>query len=512
MIALRLAGIDKRYGAVCANRSVDLTVNAGTVHAVVGENGAGKSTLLQIAYGLVRADAGTIEIKGQEVARRQHSPREALRRGLGMVHQHFMLVEPMTVAENVALGREPLRGPLVDLDAVAAQLGELAAKFGFSIDPAARVEDLSVGEQQRVEIVKVLWRGCDVLILDEPTAVLTPAEVRELFGVLRSLVADGLTVVMITHKLDEVCDIADRVTVMRRGEVVETIDRTDGRTDGGEPLSPERIARAMVGRPVLLEVDKGPAAPGDVVAEVDGLVVRGRGADKVRGVSFDVRAGEIVAIAGVEGNGQTELCEAITGLRAIAGGDVRIGGASMAGASVRARNDAGVAHVPEDRHARGLVLDFTVEANTILGRQREMAGRFGLDAARVRAHADRLIADFDIRPVDAAAPMRALSGGNQQKVVVARELTRPHMRLLVCAQPTRGVDIGAIELIHRRIVAARDAGAAVLLVSAELAEIRTLADRVLVMYRGAIVDELPGAALAEPAGIERVGEGMTGAG
>jgi simple sugar transport system ATP-binding protein len=500
--ALELRGIGKRFGDVQANRDVDLAVRAGTVHAIVGENGAGKTTLMHIAYGHTRADAGRILLKGEEVPRARHSPAESLRRGVGMVHQHFMLVGPMTVAENVALGNEQTDRWALDLARTEREVAELAGRFGFESDPRARIEDLSVGEQQRVEILKVLWRGCDVLILDEPTAVLTPPEVRELFGVLRKLVADGVTVVLITHKLDEVADIADRVTVMRRGAVV---DELEGDVDV------EAIANAMVGRPVLLRVDKRAARPGEVVLSVEGLRVRGRrGVQAVRDVAFDVRAGEIVAIAGVVGNGQSELLEAITGVRPLAAGSVTIRGIDASRATVRARHAAGVSHIPEDRQARGLVLDFDVAGNLILGRQREHATPLGLDSASIRDNAQRLIAAFDVRPPEPAAIARALSGGNQQKLVVAREVTRPSMKLLVCGQPTRGVDIGAIELIHRRIVAARDDGAAVLLVSAELGEIRALADRVLVMYRGTIVDALDAAALADAGATERLGRAMTG--
>ena len=502
MKALELRNVTKRFGAVEANKHVSLTVEAGTVHAVVGENGAGKSTLMHVAYGHARCDEGRIFLKGEEVSPARHSPAESIRRGVGMVHQHFMLIGPMTVAENVALGREPRRGLRLDLETAADELRQLAAKFGFDVDPDARIEDLSVGEQQRVEILKVLWRGVDVLILDEPTAVLTPAEVRDLFGVLRKLVADGMTVVLITHKLDEVVEIADRVTVMRRGEVVAELTGT---------LDVGAIATAMIGRPVLMQVDKRPASPGAAVLSLQRLRVRGRrGAAAVRDVSFEIRAGEVVAIAGVVGNGQSELVEAITGVRPIVGGTVALRGVDVSRAPVDRRHRGGLSHIPEDRQARGLVLEFSVAENLILGRAREHGTPFGLDLASVGANAETAIREFDIRPADADAPARALSGGNQQKVVVARELTRPGMTLLVCGQPTRGVDIGAIEMIHERLIAARDAGAAVLLVSAELSEIRALADRVLVMYRGKIVDQLDASQLALDSALERMGRGMLG--
>ncbi|RMH41741.1 MAG: ABC transporter ATP-binding protein [Deltaproteobacteria bacterium] len=500
--ALELRGIDKRYGAVVANRGVTLAVRAGTVHAVVGENGAGKTTAMRIAYGLERADGGELAIRGRPVDIRRHSPAGAIARGLGMVHQHFMLVGPMTVAENVALGREPRRGPWLDRRAAERHVADLARRYGLRVDPTARVDQLSVGEQQRVEILKVLSRGCDVVILDEPTAVLAPPEVDELFAVVRGLVAAGATVVIITHKLDEVVDLADRVTVMRRGEVVAELEGA---------LDPDAIARAMVGRPVTLAVPRAAARPGDVALDVRDLYVAGRGADAVHGVTLQVRAGEIVAIAGVVGNGQTELVEAIAGLRPVRAGSVAIAGVDVTRAPVRARHAAGLAHVPEDRHARGLVLALPVADNAILGRERECAGRFGLDRGRQRAIARGIIDRFDVRPPRVDVPAAALSGGNQQKLVVGRELTRSGLRVLLIAQPTRGVDIGASELLYREIAAARDAGAGVLLASADLAEVRALADRAVVMVRGRIAASVDAEQLAADDAVDRLGRAMTGA-
>jgi len=501
--ALELRGITKHYGDCYANRDVSLRVRAQTVHAVVGENGAGKSTLMKVAYGHIRADAGEIAIKGEKIAR--HSVAQAIARGVGMVHQHFMLVGSLTVAENVILGREPRRGPLLDLARAAAEIRALSRKFGLDVDPAVRVEDLSVGQQQRVEIVKVLWRGCDVLILDEPTAVLTPGEVRDLFGVLRGLVADGMTVVLITHKLDEVLEIADRVTVMRRGGVVAEMAR--------EEMSADAIARAMVGRPVLLQLDKRPPKIGEPVLELRDLhVIGARGLPAVRGVSLTVRAGEILGIAGVEGNGQSELIEAIVGLRATGSGAVSLGGRELTGAPVYERYRAGLAHIPEDRHDRALVLEYSIADNLILGLQRDFTWRVDLlDRGRIQERAGKLIGEFDIRPADPRHPVRDMSGGNQQKVVVARELSRGAPSLLLCAQPTRGVDIGAIEAIHRRMLEARDRGLAVLLLSAELSELRSLADRLAVMYRGRIVATLEAEELAAELALERVGALMVGA-
>ncbi|MBK7540109.1 MAG: ABC transporter ATP-binding protein [Myxococcales bacterium] len=501
--ALELRGVSKSYGGVVANRDVSLQVMPRSIHALVGENGAGKSTLMKIAYGHARADAGEIWIKGERMTR--HSVARSIRLGVGMVHQHFMLVGPLTVVENVVLGQEPVRGGLLDLDRAAAEIRALSQRFGLDVDPLAKVEDLSVGQQQRVEIVKVLWRGCDVLILDEPTAVLTPGEVRDLFAVLRGLVADGMTVVLITHKLDEVLAIASVVTVMRRGQRVAELPAAG--------LTAEQIVQAMVGRPVQLQVDKSPASPGEARLRVTGLhVTSSRGTPAVRGLDLTVRAGEILGIAGVEGNGQTELIEAIVGLRAVDRGSVTIAGRDVTTASVAARYEAGLAHVPEDRHDRALVLDYSIRDNLILGLQRKMVRVLDvLDRKRMSERAARLISEFDIRPTDPGFRVGGMSGGNQQKVVVARELSREGATVLVCAQPTRGVDIGANESIHRRIVEARDRGLAILLFSADLSELRSLSDRIAVLYKGALVATLEGPALAAPDVLDRLGGLMTGA-
>ena len=501
--ALELRSIEKAYGAVMANRAVSLKVERQSIHALVGENGAGKSTLMKIAYGHVRADAGEIWIKGEHIAR--HSVSQAIARGVGMVHQHFMLVGTLTVVENVVLGQEPRRAGLLDLERAASEIRALSQRFGLDVDPGTRVEDLSVGQQQRVEIVKVLWRGCDVVILDEPTAVLTPAEVRDLFVVLRGLVKDGMTVVLITHKLDEVLAIATRVTVMRRGERVAEYE-----ADG---LTAEQIVHAMVGRPVQQHIDKQPVRAGAPMLEVRELhVTDARGCPALRGVDLTVRAGEILGIAGVEGNGQTELVEALVGLRAIDRGTVAISGKIVTGAPVAERYGAGLAHVPEDRHDRALVLEYSIQDNLILGQQRDFTGRFDVvDRGRVREHADKLIREFDIRPPDPGHLVRAMSGGNQQKLVVARELSRRAVAVLICAQPTRGVDIGAIEAIHRRMIEARDRGLAVLLLSAELSELRGLSDRLAVLYKGEIVATLEQDQLRADDALDTIGAMMTGA-
>ena len=501
--ALELRHIAKTYGAVVANRDVSVRVARQSIHALVGENGAGKSTLMKIAYGHTRADAGEIWIKGEHIAR--HSVTQSIARGVGMVHQHFMLVGPLTVVENVVLGQEPSRRGLVDLGRASGEIRALSHKFGLDVDPAARVEDLSVGQQQRVEIIKVLWRGCDVLILDEPTAVLTPGEVRNLFEVMRELVKSGMTVVLITHKLDEVLAIASRVTVMRHGERVAEFDIGS--------VTAEQIVQAMVGRPVQLQLDKPPGTFGEPVLEVRGLHVTGaRGIPALRGVDLSVRAGEILGIAGVEGNGQTELVEAIVGLREVDRGTVSLAGRAITDQPVFRRYGAGLGHVPEDRHDRALVLEFSIRDNLILGQQRDFTTGVGvLDRRRVREHAGKLIGEYDVRPPDPAHVVSGMSGGNQQKVVIARELSRRGLAVLICAQPTRGVDIGAIEAIHRRMLDARARGLAVLLLSADLNELRSLSDRLAVLYKGEIVATLGADQLAAENILDQVGSMMCGA-
>jgi simple sugar transport system ATP-binding protein len=430
------------------------------------------------------------------------SPREAIARGIGMVHQHFMLIPVMTVAENIVLGVEPKRdGILLDYGAGRRRVQELAATFGFAIDPDALIQDITVGQQQRVEILKALYRRADILILDEPTAVLTPQEAVELFGILQTLKREGLSIVFISHKLNEVLDIADRVTVLRRGKRVETLP-VEGATE-------ESLARLMVGREVLLRVEKGEAEPGESFLRVEDLHVRDeRRIEKVRGVSFDVRGGEIVAIAGVDGNGQTELIDAITGLRRPESGRVTVEGREVTSASARDHFEVGVGHIPEDRQRRGLVLDFSIAENIGLHDYRNRPGsRFGwLFPARLVETARRLIKEFDVRGGGPKTPAGALSGGNQQKVILAREIDRAP-RALIAAQPTRGLDVGAIEFVHRRLVEERDEGRAVLLVSLELEEVLSLADRILVIYEGEIVGEFPPTATEEELGVAMTGGG-----
>jgi simple sugar transport system ATP-binding protein len=479
---------------------VDLTVRWGEVHALLGENGAGKSTLMNIVYGLLEPDAGRISFDGSEV--RVSSPLDAIRLGIGMVHQHFMLVAPLTVAENVILGRETAApGGRLRLDAAMAAVAELSRKHGLEVDPWARVEDLSVGMQQRVEILKALYRGARLLILDEPTAVLTPQEIEHLFTVVRGLVAEGNAVIFITHKLGEVMRVADRITVMRRGRVAATTTPAES--------SPADLARLMVGRPVLLRVEKGPAQPAEVRLEVRELeVLDDRHNPAVQGVSLQVRSGEILGVAAVEGNGQGELVEAIAGLRPARSGRILLENQDVTRHSGKRRLNNGLGHIPADRRRRGVVLELPVADNLVLSTfDRPPFARWILrvfDA--VYSYARRLIKEFDIRATSAAEPAGSLSGGNQQKVVVARELGR-ETRVLVASQPTRGVDVGSIEFIHRQLVARRDQGMAVLLVSSELDEVLSLADRVVVMYRGRVVALLEGDEIER----ERIGLLMAGA-
>ena len=494
--AVELIGIDKRFGTVHANRNVDLRIPRGTIHGIVGENGAGKSTLMNILYGYYQADRGTIRVDGEE--RQIHSPEDAIRAGIGMVHQHFMLVEPFTVLENLLLGAEgglTLAGGTIR---ARREIADLEREYGLEVDLDARVADLPVGVQQRVEILKALFRGARVLILDEPTGALTPQEADHLFRILRNLRDQGRTVVLITHKLREIMAVTDNVSVMRRGEMVA--HRRTGET------SSEELAELMVGRKVLLSVDKGPARPGAPVLEVDDLVVRaGAGVMRVKGISFTVRAGEIVGIAGVAGNGQSELLEALAGIRRIDAGRISIKGRTV-GEAAHART-RGLGHVPEDRLRMGLVPEFAAYENAILGYQLdpEYSHHGFLKRGGIIGTCLRWMRGYDVRPGDALLKARSFSGGNQQKLVLARELEHDPDLLLV-GQPTRGVDIGAIEFIHRRLIAMRDAGKAVLLVSVELDEILSLADRILVMFDGTITGELA----ADEADERRIGLLMAG--
>jgi len=495
---LEMRGIMKRFSTgTLANDSIDLDLAAREIHALLGENGAGKTTLMNVLYGLVTPDAGEIRIDGEPVT--IHDPADAIRRGIGMVHQHFMLVPVLTVAENVVLGQEITRSRgVLDMRAAERRIRELADRLGFTVDPGARVDQLSLGQQQRVEILKAIYRGARILVLDEPTAVLTPQETREIFGVLRRLREEGTSIIFISHKLDEALEIADRITVIRRGKVVGT--RKPSETNEND------LAELMVGRAVSLRVDRGQSHPGDVVLEVAELrALDDRRHEVLRGVDLDVRAGEIVGIAGVGGNGQDELVECIIGLRKPIAGTIRLAGRDITRLGVDARRDLGIAYVPADRQRFGLVLPYRLPDNFVLTRYAEVPYAAGLGGfvrqdRPIRSEAGRLAKEFDVRASSLDVAASTLSGGNQQKVVVAREF-RHDLKALIIDQPTRGLDVGSIEFIHTQIIERRNAGVAVLLVSAELDEVLDLSDRVLVMYRGRIV----GSFAANEAQREKVG-------
>jgi simple sugar transport system ATP-binding protein len=495
---LELRDISKRFPGVVANDHITLTVRTGEIHALVGENGAGKSTLMKILYGLYQPDEGEIVVRGARV--RIDGPRRALELGIGMVHQHFMLIPVFTVAENVILGSEPTAGGRLAVGRAVEQIEALTRQYEFDLNPRELVANLSVGEQQRVEIIKVLYRGAELLILDEPTAVLVPQEVEELFANLRRLRDQGKTIIFISHILDEVLAIADRVTVLRRGRVVGTVASAE--TTKGQ------LAEMMVGRPVLLEVTRPEVTPGEVRLAVDALVVRGaHGRPVVRGVTLAVRRGEIYGIAGVQGNGQTELVEAIVRLRPIASGSVRVDGEDVTRTSAGGVRLRGLAHIPEDRQRRGLALPMQLRENLILGHHHRGLFTNGpvLDLAQIDAFARERIRDYDIRSPSTTTPALALSGGNQQKVIVAREFAFSP-GVLLAAHPTRGLDVGATEFVWRQLMEAKAQGMAVLLVSADLDEILSLSDRIGVMYRGELVAELsPGEATPQELGLYMTG-------
>jgi simple sugar transport system ATP-binding protein len=514
-LAIDLQGIDKTFGSVRANRGASLQVRKGEIHALVGENGAGKSTLMKILGGLQKPDAGKMIVNGRDVT--GWSTSEAIAAGIGVVHQHFMLVPTLTVAENMVLGMEPTSGGRIDYAKAVADVEKLSRETGLTVSPNAKVAELSVGEAQRVEILKTLFRGAKILVLDEPTAVLSPPEVKELWTVLRKLRDGGDTIVIITHRLDEVIEISEAITVMRAGATVDRLKTSE--------TTPALIARAMVGRDVVLterdeasalgvrtQAEARPAAtfhPSDDMTSAiraENIVVMGsRNTRAVDGVTFSIRPGEILGIAGVEGNGQTELIEALAGLRPIVSGLMRINGHEVTTESISSRRDSGLSHIPEDRHHRGLILDYSVADNLLLGLQSDFSKRGVLDTGRISENASKRIKEFDIRPPSPDLPARSLSGGNQQKVVIAREMGR-EFAILLASQPTRGVDVGAIEFIHSRLREARADGKAILLVSAELKEVLALSDRVAVMYRGKLTKVIP----AEEANEEMLGEYMTG--
>ncbi|GAB3029565.1 ABC transporter ATP-binding protein [Parafrigoribacterium mesophilum] len=498
---LELRGITKRFGALVANDHIDLTVEPGEIHCLLGENGAGKSTLMNVLYGLYQADEGEILLDGKPV--HFAGPGDAMAAGIGMVHQHFMLIPVFTVAENVMLGHEQTGvGGRLNVGAAREQVREISARFGFDIDPDALVEDLPVGIQQRVEIIKALSRDAKVLVFDEPTAVLTPQETDELMAIMEQLKASGTAIIFITHKLREVREVADKITVIRLGKVVGEASPTASNTE---------LASLMVGRPVDLTVDKGPQKPGEPALIVKDLcVIDHLGQFVVDHIDFQVHAGEILAVAGVQGNGQTELTEAIMGLQQRVTGDILLDGTNLQGLSVRKILDAGVGFIPEDRQEDGLISEFTIAENLMLDRSTGAPFvRFGnLQLGYLAQFAEDKITEFDIRAQGIGTHAGKLSGGNQQKVVIARELSRD-LRLFVAAQPTRGLDVGSVEFVHSRIVATRDAGIPVIVVSTELDEVTALADRIAVMFRGRIVGIVPGDTPRDVLGLMMAGEAPT---
>jgi simple sugar transport system ATP-binding protein len=496
---LELKNITKTFGTVVANDNVSITVHRGTIHAIVGENGAGKSTVMRIAYGFYKADSGEIWLDGSRVDIR--SPHDAIANGIGMVHQHFMLVDTMTVAENIILGAETGTATNLDLERANTEIKKLSDELRLNVNPKALIEDLSVGQQQRVELLKALYRDAEILILDEPTAVLSPQEVEEFFGILRRMKGQGKTVIIITHKLDEVLAISDEVTVMRDGKVVGNVKTAETDARG--------LARMIVGRDVLLRVEKDDATPANIVLSVKDLKVLGKHGLAVDGVSFDVRAGEIVGIAGIEGNGQTELIEALAGLCKPYGGRIEFEGRDVTNLSARRLKELGIAHIPEDRHRRGLLLNSDLSENSVLGvhyRPPVAASGF-MSSNAIDKRVGEILENFDVRPRNPSLSAKSLSGGNQQKLIIGREFELDP-KLLLVSQPTRGVDIGAIEFIHRKLIELRDKGRAVLLVSAELEEVTALADRLLVFREGKIAGE------ADPktTSVEEIGLMMTGGG
>lgn len=496
--AVLLRNIVKRFPGVLANDHVTLQVEAGEIHGLLGENGAGKSTLMNILSGMYHPDEGEIFLDGKRV--RFTSSRDALAAGVGMVHQHFMLIPRFTVTENLTLGAEIKQRGLLNDKAAEELVMQLSKRYGLRVDPRARVEDISVGQQQRVEILKVLYRGARVLILDEPTAVLTPQEIQDLYGTLHALRREGHTIIFISHKLNEVMHITDRVTVLRDGRVIRTLETAE--TDA------ETLAHLMVGREVIFRLDKPAQTPGDTVLEAEHIsATDNRGLPVVHDVSFHVRAGEIVGIAGIEGNGQTQLVEALTGLRQPTAGQILLNGKDITRGSVKDHFHAGLAHIPEDRQGRGLILGFSIAENSVLGFQDDppFASGPNLNRTEVNTFAEKLLADFDVRAPNISILSGSLSGGNQQKLVAAREFARKP-RLLIAAQPTRGVDVGATEFIHQQILRERARGTAVLLVSLELSETMNLSDRILVMFEGKVVGECDPAQVTEA----EIGLMMTG--
>jgi general nucleoside transport system ATP-binding protein len=499
-VVLEMRGVTKRFGAVTANDDVSLVLYGGEILGLLGENGAGKSTLMKILYGLYSPDSGEIFLDGEKVEIRD--PKDAVDRGIGMVHQHFTLIPRLTVAENIVLGAEPRKGVSLDLEGAVKATEELSERYGLRVDPRARVADLSMGVQQRVEILKTLYREARILILDEPTAVLTPQETEDLFSVLKELVADGLSIIFITHKLAELVGVGDRITIIRDGHVVDTVDAS--KTNEGE------LARLMVGREVLLRVEKDETKAGGEtrLAAEELVVLSNTGARAVGGVSLAVRSGEILGVAGVDGNGQTELAEALAGTRPVESGRIYLDGEDVTSLGADARQERGLAYVPEDRGTKGLVQDFALYENNVLKTYDERPySRWGWIFPKImRRRAAKTLRDYDVRPPDPDARAGSLSGGNQQKAVLARELSGDP-GVIIASQPTRGVDVGAIEFIHRQLLEQRSEGKAILLISLELEEIRSLSDRIVVIYAGRIVGEVGPDATDEQLGLLMAGRG-----
>lgn len=495
---LKMVNVTKRFPGVLANDKVNLEVKEGEIHTLLGENGAGKSTLMNILYGLYKADEGEVFYRGQKVV--FTSAKDAINSGIGMIHQHFMLIPVHTVVENIVMGTKPHRSIVLDLEKAENEIISLASKYGLEVEPKAKVWQLSVGAQQKVEIIKALYRGARLLIMDEPTAVLTPQEVEELFVTLKQLAKQGMSIILITHKLSEVIAISDRITVLRDGRVIDTVKNKD--------TTETKLARLMVGRDVLFTQEKAKIEPGETVLEIKNVTCKNnRGLEALKNLNLEVKAGEILGIAGVDGNGQSELAEIITGLHKINSGQIFLGKEDLTNLNPRFTTERGIAHIPEDRHKRGLVLDFSISENCILQTYyRQPFTRRGLlDLNQIKDFSDRIIKKFGIKTPNSRATARTLSGGNQQKIVVARELERKP-RLLVAVQPTRGVDVGAIEYIHSQILKERERGSAVLLISTELQEILALSDRIAVMYKGELMGEVT---IAE-ADINKIGLMMAG--
>ena len=505
--AIEMLNITKRFPGIVANDNITLQLKKGEIHALLGENGAGKSTLMSVLFGLYQPEEGVIKKDGQEVQIRDPNDANAL--GIGMVHQHFKLVECFSVLDNIIMGVEPCKHGFLQKGEAREKVIALSEKYGLHVDPDALVEDITVGMQQRTEILKMLYRDNEILIFDEPTAVLTPQEIEELMQIMRNLAAEGKSILFISHKLNEIMAVADRCTVLRKGKYIGTVSIQD--------TNQKELSRMMVGRDVEFVVHKEPAKPGKTILEVEGMTVasKAHSNNAVKNVSFTVRAGEIVCIAGIDGNGQTELVYGLTGLEPLKGGKITLEGQDITGASIRKRATMGMSHIPEDRHKHGLVLDYTLEDNMVLQRyfEPEFVSKAGfLKRKAIRDYATRLIDQYDVRsgqgPVTVA---RSMSGGNQQKAIVAREIDKDP-ELLIAVQPTRGLDVGAIEYIHKQIVAQRDAGKGVLLVSLELDEVMGLSDRILVMYEGEIVGQLdPKATTVEELGLYMAGAKREGA-